>query len=86
MLTRSVLYLLRKPVFAAVINNLEVSPAMHSFKSPQLAAWLSPLHDQSAIRATRRAPIKANSMRAHRSVAIPDATLAAAEKSTVAAA
>lgn len=57
MLTHSLLYLLRKPVFAAVINNLEVSPAMHSFKSSQLAAWLSPLHSQSVIRATCRPPI-----------------------------
>lgn len=33
MLTHTTLYLLRKPVFAAVINNLEVSPSMQSFKS-----------------------------------------------------
>lgn len=38
----NILYLLRKPVFAAVINNLEVSPSMQTFKSSQLAAWLSP--------------------------------------------
>lgn len=55
--THTVLYLLRKPVFAAVINNLEVSPSMQSFKSSQLAAWLSPLRSQSVIRATCRPPI-----------------------------
>lgn len=27
---------------AAVINNLVASPALHLFKSSQLAAWLSP--------------------------------------------
>lgn len=50
LLTHSILYLLRKPVFAAVINNLEVSPSMQSFKSTQLAAWLSPLHSKSVMR------------------------------------
>lgn len=56
-LTHTVPYLLRKSVFAAVINNLEVSPSMQSFKSSQLAAWLSPLHSQSVMRATCRLPI-----------------------------
>lgn len=54
------LYLQRKPVFAAVINNLEVSPSMQSFKSSQLAARLSPLHSQSVIGATCRPPITAS--------------------------
>lgn len=54
MLTQSILYLLRNPVFAAVINNLEVSPSTQSFKSTQLAAWLSPLHSKSIIRASCR--------------------------------
>lgn len=50
-----VLFSLRKS--AAVINNLEASPAMHSFKSSQLAASLSPLQYQSVIRASCKPPI-----------------------------
>lgn len=46
MLMQTVQYFVRKPVFAAVINNLVASPAMHLFKSSQLAAWLSPLHSR----------------------------------------
>ena len=37
----------RQPVFAAVINNLEVFHLQQSFQSPQLAAWLSRLHTRS---------------------------------------
>lgn len=58
-LTHTTPYLLRMPVFAAVINNLEVSPSMQSFKSSQLGAWLSPLHSQSVIGATCRLTITA---------------------------
>ncbi len=57
MLTHTVLYLLRKPVFAAVINNLEVSPSMQLFKTAQLVAWLNPLHSQSFITAICGPPI-----------------------------
>lgn len=44
-------YLLRKTTVAAVINNLVLSAALRLFQASQLAAWLSPLHSPSIMRA-----------------------------------